>query len=211
MHVSIRKLTAPRSSASSRSPARRRDGIVLLVVIAMLALFATVGLSFVYYAESVALGSLYTRKSVNSELRDIPPDRILSQILSQILYDTEDQTSKFCGMGLGRNMYGGPGGRFAFSGTGYDANASFTSVASQPEFRLGKGNAPYTYPDMNNPYLGAIDGNGNVIYRSYIRSASPWAAPGSLTAKVNPNSECNGCEPSVCPASQTPMKATSRT
>jgi hypothetical protein len=180
MHLSTKQLTRP----SNRS--NRRDGIVLLVVIAMLALFATVGLSFVYYSESVALTARYNRISVTSDLRDIPPDRIMSRILSDILFDTDDIKSQFYGLSLGRNMYGGPGGRFAFSGTGYDPIAtvlSSTSVSATrkqikdtAEFALGRGNAPYTFPDINNPYLGWIDENGKIQARSYFRGGQPLRA-----------------------------------
>ena len=189
MLVSTRK----RNSTAQRS--NGRNGIVLLVVIAMLALFATVGLTFVYYSESVAFSARINRIGVTSELRDIPPDRIMSQTLSQILFGTEDQVSKFYGTSLGQNMYGGPGGRFAYSGSGYNLDpksgvtldqtggttANSANFASQAEVIFGKVNAPYTFPDMNNPYLGAIDGNGNIIYRSYFRSAQPWYNPNAPT------------------------------
>jgi hypothetical protein len=175
MHISTRNPNA--------TPRRRdgRNGIVLLVVIAMLALFATVGLTFVYYSESEATNARIHRISVSSELRDIPPDLILSQVLSQIVYGTDDTSSKFYGTSLAQNMYGGPGGRFAYSGTGFNldpkSGVTMDQYATTTEFKFGKANAPYTFPDMNNPYLGAIDGNGNVIYRSYFRSAQPWSNP----------------------------------
>src|SRR6476469_7998542 len=98
-------LSTRRGRRVRRARRERREGVVLLMVIAMLGLFATVGLSFVYYSESVALTARYSRLSATSELRDIPPDRILSQILGQILYGTEDDKSQFAGLDLGRNMY----------------------------------------------------------------------------------------------------------
>ena len=207
MYLSTKQLTGPRPSNRKDCRKDRRDGIVLLVVIAMLALFATVGLSFVFYSESVALTARYSRISVTSELRDFPPDQLLSQVLGQMIFGTDDKTSKFYGLSLGQNMYGGPGGRFAFSGTGFDLGTSPPNAATLdqydttqtppklipsniagdlPEFKSGKVNAPYTFPDMNNPYLGAIDDNGNVIYRSYIRAASSASGIQSLRASGLP-------------------------
>ena len=203
MHISANQL---RRQGLHRQP--RRSGVVLLVVIAMLALFATVGLTFVFYAESVSLSARYNRNSVTSELRDIAPDRILSQFLSQLLFDTDDTQSQLYGLSLGRNMYGGPGSRFAYSGTGYDVGVDQTSglqrtilgptvaptatnpnppknFKEQPEFLRGKSNAPYTYPDINNPYLAAIDGDGKVIYRSFSRKG------GILRANINRSGNAN--------------------
>ena len=90
MRISI-SIRAGSSSVSGRTRIRkpRREGVVLLMVIAMLALFATVGLSFVYYSESVALTARYARISATSELRDIAPDPDpVADPWSQIVYCT---------------------------------------------------------------------------------------------------------------------------
>ena len=192
-----------------RSRRERRRGVVLLMVIAMLALFATVGLSFVYYSDRVGklAAARYNRIAQTSDLRDIPPDRILSMALSQIIYGTDDPQSQFNGLDFGRNMYGGPGGRFAFSGTGYDPTIASllptslpttTNIKDTAEFKRGKVNVPaYTFPDLNNAYLGAIDEKGNIIYRSYfrgtpLRATGLPALPNSYEADVKnvPGANC---------------------
>src|SRR4051812_38583391 len=50
-----------------------RSGVVLLIVMAMLALFAVVGLSFVFYAESEREGARFNRQGANFDLADTLP------------------------------------------------------------------------------------------------------------------------------------------
>ena len=49
---------------SQHDRAVRRSGVVLLIVMAMLALFAVVGLSFVFYAESAAESARFRKARV---------------------------------------------------------------------------------------------------------------------------------------------------
>src|SRR5438105_3225622 len=64
-----------------------RRGVILIIVIALLALFAVVGLSFVFYAESEAISSRYDNQAGTQDKADIDPELLLSYFLNQFLYD----------------------------------------------------------------------------------------------------------------------------
>ena len=94
--------------ARQQRPAPRR-GIVLLVVLALLTLFAIVGISFVLYANSEANASRYARESESPPQPDMDPELLLSMFMGQLIYDTDDDTgiySALRGHSLARNMYG---------------------------------------------------------------------------------------------------------
>src|SRR5438105_14116252 len=95
-----------------------RDGVVLLVVISLLVLFALVGIAFVVYAESQANTSRIWREGEALEQPDMDPELLLSAFLGQLLYDTDNPLSALRGHGLVRNMYGQPGTTIPFNGTG---------------------------------------------------------------------------------------------
>src|SRR5262245_6851266 len=99
----------------SRTEANRR-GVILLVVITMLTLFAVVCITFVYYAESEA-----TASRIYKEANDVIPDyyKFLSEqqqpydfALGQFLYDVDDTGSSsnldsaMRGHSVARTMYG---------------------------------------------------------------------------------------------------------
>ncbi len=197
-----------------QQPAPRR-GIVLLVVLALLTLFAIVGISFVLYANSEANSSRYFRESETPPQADMDPELLISMFLSQVIYDVDDDTGLYSalrGHSLARNMYGyyyrRPGANdpntsniYAFNGVGrmrgapvpatlqppakgpdgapFDdyycinymffpgpvASKSWLHDPERPGWRRpidqklpykGGFNPPYTYPDLNNMFLGAV-------------------------------------------------------
>src|SRR5262249_54516100 len=96
-----------------------RRGVILLVVLAFLSLFAMVGLSLVFYAEAAASSFRISREAESQALPDVDPELLLSYFLGQLVYDVpDDETgiySSMRGHGLARSMYGlnynkGPGG-----------------------------------------------------------------------------------------------------
>src|SRR5262245_59690572 len=97
-----------RSSQPVSPPPRR--GIILLVVLSLLTLFAIVGLTFAIYAESAAESAKATRQVEYLFRPDIEPELALTQALSQIIYDVPDNETGFYsalrGHGLARLMYG---------------------------------------------------------------------------------------------------------
>ena len=95
---------------NSRMP--RRRGVILLVVMALLSLFAVVGISFMLYAESAATASRIYREAmvVTNDRVDEDPNLLLNWALAQFIYDVrdfgEDVYSSMRGHSLARTMYG---------------------------------------------------------------------------------------------------------
>src|SRR5437016_5427589 len=85
----------------------QRRGVVLLIVMAMLALFAAVGLAFVFYAEAEA-NIARTAKAAESKLQaDVEAELLLNYFLTQTIYDTANEYSAVRGHGFGRTLWGG--------------------------------------------------------------------------------------------------------
>jgi hypothetical protein len=100
--------------------------MILMIVLAMLTLFAILGLSFVLYAESEAVSARLEREAQVASQADIAPDGLLNYFLGQFLYDTNNTTGVYSAMrghSLARSLYGyndTPGATNAvpFCGTG---------------------------------------------------------------------------------------------
>ena len=87
------------------SPAsNRRPGVVLLVVMAMLALFASLALSFVFYADSEAVAAALSRQALTRDQPDIDPEVLSAYFLSQMIYDTDNPQSALRGWSLARSI-----------------------------------------------------------------------------------------------------------
>ncbi len=87
-----------------------RRGVILMVVLALLTLFAIVGVAFVLYAQSEATSARVAREAETAQRADIPPEECLAMFLGQFLYDVPDDTtgvgSGVRGHSLARTMYG---------------------------------------------------------------------------------------------------------
>jgi hypothetical protein len=87
-----------------------RKGVILLVVLSMLMLFAIVGVSFVIYANAEATTNRALREASNGTLPDLDPEQMAAFALGQIIYDVPDDStgvfSALRGKSLARNMYG---------------------------------------------------------------------------------------------------------
>jgi hypothetical protein len=91
----------------SQAPARRR-GVILLVVLALLTLFAIVGISFVLYANAQANNSRLAREAAAPSQADMDPEMLLAYFLNQFIYDkgNDGVFSALRGHSLSRSMYG---------------------------------------------------------------------------------------------------------
>jgi hypothetical protein len=148
----------------------RRSGVVLLIVMAMLALFAVVGLSFVFYAESESDASRFRRQAEGGDGSDILSEKLLTYALGQLIFDTNNPKSKMHGHSLGRSIHGSVGGTIPFNGVGRPHPDTQTQLAALTPF--DGINVPYTYPDLNNPFLATMDATGNIFARSFYRNGS---------------------------------------
>jgi hypothetical protein len=86
-----------------------RRGVILMVVLALLTLFAMVGITFVLYAQAEATSARIAREGETEQRADMPPEECLAMFLNQLLYDVHDTTgynSGLRGHSLARSMYG---------------------------------------------------------------------------------------------------------
>src|SRR5436853_6563039 len=102
----------------------RRSGVALLIVIAMLALFAMVGLSFAFYAEYESDSARFLRNAQSGDVYDLDPEKIMSYGLGQLIFGTNDTNSKMYRFSLAESMYNMPGGTIPFNGLGFSDPAS---------------------------------------------------------------------------------------
>jgi hypothetical protein len=87
-----------------------RRGVILLVVLSLLTLFAIVGISFVLYADAEAASARVARDAETQQHADVDPQQALAFFLSQFIYDVPDTTtgsgSALRGHSLARTKYG---------------------------------------------------------------------------------------------------------
>jgi hypothetical protein len=92
------------------SAASPRRGVILLVVVTLLTLFAVVGLAFVFYAQAEADAARLARDAESPSRADVDPETLLAYFLGQLIYDVNDDESgvysALRGHGLARLMYG---------------------------------------------------------------------------------------------------------
>ncbi|MGE3808493.1 MAG: hypothetical protein AB7K24_27835, partial [Gemmataceae bacterium] len=93
-----------------------RRGVVLIVVLALLTLFAVVGVTFVLYAQLQADQARIFREAQTKRLSAGPaasPELLLAEFLRQLIYDLPDDNvgakSALRGHSLARTMYGAQG------------------------------------------------------------------------------------------------------
>ena len=90
--------------------ANERRGIILMVVLSLLTLFAIVGVTFVLYADSEATSARVARDAETAQRADMDPERALALFLGQFIYDVNDTVtgvgSGLRGHSLARTMYG---------------------------------------------------------------------------------------------------------
>jgi hypothetical protein len=186
------------------SNTKKRKGMILLVVVAFLAMFTVMGLTYLLHADNQLKNSIdellaLDMKEDPYKVIDLNPNVALNFFLEKFLYDQADNTTggnAIRGHSLARNIYGGyvPAevSYKAFSGIG-KLNKNFViagstinewkmvnysfNAALNPE-RLNDGgsgvktstwNAPYTYPDHNNFYLGWLKSDGTKVLPSFHR------------------------------------------
>ena len=179
-------------------PTRRR-GIILLVVLVMLTLFAIAGLTFVLYAEAASESARINSDAETyavSNAPDMDPTQSLNLFLGQLIYGVADPTaantnsgsSALRGHSLAETMYGS-----------YDSNGTAPYVPSDVPYN---GTGRLSEPGL---YSGT-DGNQLVNYM-YFKATSPVTIPPSSATRRAP---ARGPTPAP-PARRTPAAKTRRT
>jgi hypothetical protein len=181
-----------------------RRGMILLVVITLLTLFALVGIAFVLYAESEATSSRVFREAQTDAndlfgyLRAIPRDYLINFGLGQVIYDVGDDqagvSSAVRGWSLARDLYGWNDGftgntnpnTSPFSGTGRfhtdgSAGRPYLNPLNQDDVSL----VNYTYFKADNFLRDPEHLYPNLSGGQQWRTAVSGAR-GSYTAQANP-------------------------
>jgi hypothetical protein len=134
---------------SSRQPARR--GVILMVVVVMLGLFAVIGIAFLLYSESKADSARIYREAFQLQNGTPPvPASIFNSAMSQLIYDVQDdQTGAFSAMrgnSLARSMYG-----YCYMGTPGSVTVTNPTNASEPLNNLAY-SGPGRLHTVSNPW-----------------------------------------------------------
>ena len=129
-------------------PNRRRRGAILLVVLAMLALFAVIGLSFVLFAESEGTAGRIYRED-KSKLGPLDPADAAGRAIRQVVWGTDDVNSVARGHDLATLMYGNLG-EVPYNGVGLvHENLTLPAVGVTGAFTFDRASAinftAYTY------------------------------------------------------------------
>ncbi|HVJ82041.1 MAG TPA: hypothetical protein VNC50_13310, partial [Planctomycetia bacterium] len=154
---------------------RRRDGVVLLIVLALLGLFAAVAVSFVVLAKSAGQGALNWRRGVEV----IPgggggpgSETLLTHALNQLTYGTTNIRSAIRGHSLLEDMYGRPSrpliGRDPTLTPPNDLRYFATDTGSEMRVRRD---------GSTHPYYGAFNGTGIFLPRDYGDPSVPTNVP----------------------------------
>jgi hypothetical protein len=166
----------------SRSASSPRAGIVLLVVITLLTLFAVVGITFVIYSQAEAGSARAWREAETLQRPDMDAEVLLAYFLNQFLFDTPDSGSGLFsalrGHSLARSMYGAnpnAANTTPYSGLGrLHYQQAFGGIGMQDNFNL-----------VNHQYFGA-DGflRDPECYGSRANPAAasgPWVGGASVS------------------------------
>jgi hypothetical protein len=140
-----------------RNPKQARRGIILMVVLMLLTLFAIVGVSFVLYADSEATSARLDRESRSVSRPDIDPTQALHMILGQIIYGVDDEAGVYSGIrgyDLARGVYG--------ANSFYDNNTQrYYAMGNSAPF-TGNGRLHFIHNDKANfPILAGSAPGGN--------------------------------------------------
>ncbi len=210
----------PGNPDSQNQVEKRRRAFTLILVISLLALFAIVGVGFVYYSQSQATNSKLAREAEVLPRPEVDPELMFCFAMSQLIYGANDDElgvqSALRGHSLARLMYGyNPNGSNTipfngqgrlkgitnptlnheefelinftwFENDGFLRDPGYSGSRMDPSQPLSSKvtslNVPYTYPDLNNMFLAAVNKEGQILMPSFHR---PWLF-GSLDPS-NPN------------------------
>lgn len=121
----------------------RRRGVVLLVVLAMLTLFATLAMAFVTLSENTTMQFALSKGEQTVTRPD--PDLLFDYAFKQLLFDTRNRDSAIWGQSLVRNMYGNSG-NIPFNGSGRLHRQGLSPLITDPATGAVMSRPLYTVP-----------------------------------------------------------------
>ena len=172
--------------------ATTRRGAILLVVLAMLALFAVIALSFVLYAESEAT-SMRNGRAARNEEAPPNPQEAANDFLGQMSFGTFDKTSAVYGHDFATTKYGwmGPGQNYSpYSGSGLPAEDVSGAVGLPPGSLNRTGVVNYTlnaagqFVNPNVLTIGGTPFNKSTPYTYPDRANFPLGMQNPLTGEI---------------------------
>jgi hypothetical protein len=164
--------------------ARRRSGAVLIVVLAMLVLFAVLGLSFVLYSEAQLSAARGVKQSRNEETEP-NPQQAAEGWMGPFIYDVndtgDDLMNPIRGNSLARSKYSLPGGLLPFTAsTAFPQEA--VTVAGVP-FADSRQIVRFTFDPANG---GGVFDPERVYGATPVRTNAAAAVPGTYQGKNFP-------------------------
>jgi len=163
--------------ATSQAGGRKRKGVILLVVLAMITLLTILGITFVMYADSSEATARINMESEKLHQVDWTGNELMQLAFGQLVFDVEDdelgQQSGMRGQSLARDMYGYRYGATTgqienndrpFRGTGrLDAEkqlinfTTFSKSGANPAIRDPERPNFRANPLVRNPYAGGFN------------------------------------------------------
>ena len=156
-------------------PVAERKGVILLVVLCMLMLFAVVGVSFVIYANAEATTSGVLKSTPSLNTIEVDPELALSLALGQIVYDVPDD-----GNGVWSSFRG-----HSFSRNAFGYNDAANGLNDTPYSGPGRLNVPSIFP--NSSIANAKNDAFLVNYMFFASAGDPLRDPEHpLAARPSP-------------------------
>ncbi len=124
-----------------RSPQQARRGIILMVVLMLITLFAIIGVSFVLYADNEASSARLDRETHSLTRPDLDPQQALGLVLGQVLYGVDDENGVYSGL-RGHDIVRGVYGNNSY----YDATTNTYYALGNTAPFTANGRLHYTYP-----------------------------------------------------------------
>lgn len=187
------------TTAARRRPAARR-GTILVVVLALLAIFAVIGIAFVFYSDGEAMAARYHRESEtrNGQMLPDPPgdfDSNAMTALGQIIFGAyTNELSALRGHDLTSTLYGGQGTNTdPYTGQGifhekmaapFDVIPSRGHVVSYTPINVGGKHYVFD-PEFTGPPRDLTAGGADAV-RPTLTNLSTYTNPKTYVSKAAP-------------------------
>jgi hypothetical protein len=155
-----------------------RRGVILMIVIILLTMFAILGLLFILYADAESTASAIYRDSQSFDAADQQPVvSLFSFAFGQLIYDADDLATPYSAMrgnSLSRDMYGWNNGQLAFGAASLTPGNSVPITLTNAS-GITVGMVVTVDPDVTPEQTQVTAVAGNII--TVISLSSPHIAP----------------------------------